>query len=221
MIKSPLVSHVVSFGAAALAAVAVLLFAPAWLRMTTRVVAAYDVFALALLAWYWIIALQRDAAGAGRRAAMEDPGRNVVVVLAVASVAFGFAAALEILGHGPLEADPNRVALLYATGLGAVILGWFLIHTIFLFRYARLFYEDRDRDRKSDGGLIFPGGGEPNDLDFAYFSFVVGMTFQVSDVQVSSSKIRRLVLAHGLISFSYNSAVLALGVNVLSNLLHG
>lgn len=215
-----MISHVISFGAAALAAVLVFAFVPSWMKPVSRVVSAYDVFALALLAWYWLIALQKDAEGAGRRAAQEDPGRNVVVVVVLGSVVFGFVSALDILAHGPLAADPHGGIFFYTIGLGAVILGWLLIHTIFLFRYARLYYGDHDHDRKSDGGLLFPGGREPNDLDFAYFSFVVGMTFQVSDVQVTSPSIRRLVLAHGMISFAYNTSILALGVNVVANLLH-
>ena len=83
MIRSPMISHVVSFGGALLAAAIVALTFPNWHGPWTRFVAAYDVFALCLLAWYWLIALQRDAMGAGRRGAMEDPGRNVVVVVVV------------------------------------------------------------------------------------------------------------------------------------------
>jgi uncharacterized membrane protein len=221
VIKSPVISHIVSFAIAGLAAALVYAFVPAWLKPAARIAASYDAFALALLAWYWIVVFQRDAAKAGRRAAMEDPGRNVVVVIAIASVAFGFVSALEILGKGSLETDPHRAALNYTIGLGAVVLGWLLIQTIFLFRYARLYYEDRDRDHKSDGGLRFPGGQEPNDLDFAYFSFILGMTFQVSDVQITGRSIRKLALAHGMLSFGYNTSILALGVNVVSNLLHG
>jgi uncharacterized membrane protein len=220
VIKNPLVSHIVSFAAAFLAAALALAFLPDWLKATTRNVAAYDVFALTLLAWYWLMVFKRDSAGAGRRAAQEDPGRNAVVVVVIASVAFGFGAALEILAKGPRTVEPHSWILAYVVGLSAVILGWLLIHTTFLFRYARLYYQDRDGDDRSDGGLKFPGGQEPDDLDFAYFSFILGMTFQVSDVQITSRSIRHLALAHGLISFAYNTAILALGVNVLSNLLH-
>ena len=219
MIRSPMISHIVSFAGAFVAAAIVVLLFPDWHGPWTRFAAAYDAFALFLLAWYWLIAFQRDAQGAGRRGAMEDPGLNVIAVLVFASVAFGFGSALEILGRKALEGDPHR-ALLYAIGLSAVVLGWFLIHTVFLFRYAHLYYGDRNHNRKSDGGLIFPGGKQPNDLDFAYFSFVLGMTFQVSDVQVTSPAIRRLALAHGLISFGYNTSILALVVNVAAGLLH-
>jgi uncharacterized membrane protein len=214
-----MVSHVVSFAAAIMAAAIVWLTFPNWHGPWPRFAAAYDTFAIFLLAWYWLIAFQRDATRSVRRAAMEDPGRNAVVVLVVLSVAFGFGSALEILARSTLQNDPDR-AIMYAIGLGAVVLGWFLIHTVFLFRYARLYYEDRDHDSKSDGGLFFPGGKDPKDLDFAYFSFVLGMTFQVSDVQVTSSATRKVVLAHGLISFGYNTSILALVVNVVSGLLH-
>ncbi len=78
---------------------------------------------------------------------------------------------------------------------------------------------DKDRNKQSDRGLKFPGHDEPNYADLAYFSFVIGMTFQVSDVQVSAKSIRRAVLAHALISFAYNTAILALVVNVVSGLL--
>jgi uncharacterized membrane protein len=219
VIRSPLISHVVSFGVALFAAAIVVVTFPDWHGPWTRLVAGFDVFALCVLAWYWLIVLQRDAKGSSRRAAREDPGRNVVVIMVIASVAFGFFSGLEILGRKSLEGDPHR-AFLYAIGLGAVVLGWFLIHTVFLFRYARLYYGDRDHDRQSDGGLLFPGGREPNDLDFAYFSFVIGMTFQVSDVQITSPTIRKLALAHGLISFAYNTSILALVVNVVAGLLH-
>jgi uncharacterized membrane protein len=213
-------SHAISFGGAALGAAAVLVFAPAWLTWTDRSVAAFDVFALALLAWYWLVTLQRDAAGTGRRAAMEDPGRNVVFGIVLAAVIFAFIAALQILAKAPHDSNPAHTAFCYAIGLGAVVFGWFLIHTAFLFRYAHLYYGDRDGDDKSDGGLLFPGHLEPSDLDFAYFSFVLGMTFQVSDVQITGAPIRRLALVHGLLSFGYNAAIISLGVNVVSGILH-
>ena len=102
----------------------------------------------------------------------------------------------------------------------ALVFGWLLIHTLFVLRYAHLYYQHRDEDDKNGGGLAFPGTHDPKDLDFAYFSFVLGMTFQVSDVQVTSPHIRALALVHGLISFGYNTAILALVVNTVAGLLH-
>jgi uncharacterized membrane protein len=87
--------------------------------------------------------------------------------------------------------------------------------------YAHAYYRDDDDDPNTtaSGGLEFPNEKEPDFLDFAYFSFVIGMTCQVSDVQVSSRGIRRLALVHGLLSFLFNTVVLALAINLASGLL--
>lgn len=109
-----------------------------------------------------------------------------------------------------------------ALSLASVACAWFLIHTTFTFRYAHLFYTcESDEDaikKKHRGGLLFPNDKTPDYLDFAYFSFVIGMTFQVSDVQVSSSTIRRLALLHSLLSFLFNTVILALSINIIAGL---
>jgi uncharacterized membrane protein len=73
-------------------------------------------------------------------------------------------------------------------------------------------------DKEHRGGLDFLNEKRPDYLDFAYFSFVIGMTFQVSDVTVSSSRIRRLVLLHGLISFLFNTIIVALSINIIAGM---
>jgi uncharacterized membrane protein len=102
----------------------------------------------------------------------------------------------------------------------AVIESWLLIHTVFTLRYAHVFYRlEQEADVEgSDGGLIFPGGDNPDYEDFAYFSFVIGMTCQVSDVNITSRFMRRLALLHGLLSFAFNTAILALSINIISGL---
>ncbi len=209
-----------SIAAAGLAAIATTDAGPHWLDPKGRLVACYDVGVIAMLLLHWAIVLRTDAVKTRLRAAAQDPGRDALFVLILIAVFFGFVAAFSILGHGSHDGASEHAALLYVIGFAAVVLGWLLIHTEFLFRYAHLYYRDRDRDRESDRGLTFPGGMEPSYADLAYFSFVIGMTFQVSDVQVTASSIRRLVLGHGLISFSYNTAILALVVNFVSGLLH-
>jgi uncharacterized membrane protein len=209
----------IALAAALITGLCFLAWSPDWLHAMARVVAVYDVAALAMLLWFWRIILPSTAAQTKARAAAEDPGRDALFILTLVAVAFGFVAAFTILGRAPSGTVHHRAAL-YAIGFAAVALGWLLIHTIFVFRYAHLYYRDRDRDKASDRGLTFPGGEEPNYTDLAYFSFVIGMTFQVSDVQITARGIRRLVLAHGLISFAYNTAILALVVNVVSGLLN-
>jgi uncharacterized membrane protein len=101
----------------------------------------------------------------------------------------------------------------------AVIISWWLVHTVFTMRYAHLYYTTDEGKKTPLGGLEFPGNDkEPDYLDFVYFSFVVGMTFQVSDVEISSKQIRRLAWAHGLIAFAFNTAIVALSINVISGL---
>jgi uncharacterized membrane protein len=195
-------------------------FGPHWLPKTVRVVAIYDCAALALLIVYWIKIFKSDALQTKRHAAAEDPGRNLATVIVITGVLFGFVSALSILAKGPQGQPPRQDFVILTLGFGAVIIGWFLIHSTFLFRYAHLYYRDSDGDDEIDGGLAFPGGEEPDSLDFAYFAFVLGMTFQVSDVQITARPIRRLATVHGLVSFGYSTAILALVVNIVSGLLH-
>jgi uncharacterized membrane protein len=204
---------------AALAGVA-MLFAPIWLTPMSRIIACYEAGALTLLVWHWAIVLRTNAEQTRARAAAQDPGRDLVFVLTLIAVAFGFSAAFAILGRGPHDRIASHTVAFYLLGFGAVVIGWLQIHTEFSFRYAHLYYRDHDRDKESDRGLTFPGDQDPSYIDLAYFAFVIGMTFQVSDVQITARAIRKLVLGHGLISFGYNTAILALVVNIVSGLLH-
>jgi uncharacterized membrane protein len=104
-----------------------------------------------------------------------------------------------------------------ALGMGTILLSWLFMHTIFALHYAHEYYgEGRDA---SIGGLDFPGGQDPDHWDFLYFSFVIAMTSQVSDVQITSKVVRRLVNIHGVLSFFFNVAVLALMINMVSSLI--
>ena len=93
----------------------------------------------------------------------------------------------------------------------SVVTSWALLHTSHALHYAHLYYQDKD----APGGLSFPGSEEPGPLDFAYFAFTVGTTFVVSDVQVTSRQVRRKTLGHGILSFFYYTAILALVINLI------
>jgi uncharacterized membrane protein len=209
----------VGIAGAVVAALLVRYFAPGWLHGTVRWVVAYDAAAAVLLAYDWMVGLRNNAAHTIRRAAQADPGRNLLATVVVLSALAGLASAIVILGKGPNVPPADRDVAL-AAGIIAVVLGWFLIHTMFIFRYAHLFYYDSDQDGTAQRGLTFPGTTEPDDYDFAYFSFVIGMTFQVSDVQITDPGVRTIVLAHAILSFAYNTAILALVVNLASGLLN-
>src|SRR5262249_590036 len=99
----------------------------------------------------------------------------------------------------------------------SVLLGWFTLHTVVAFRYAHLYYSRglaTEGDPRDAGGLEFPGNPQPDIWDFLNYSFVIGMTAQVSDVEVSSAVIRRTTLMHGVTSFFFNTVILALAVNI-------
>ncbi len=146
-----------------------------------------------------------------RRAEYADEGIVVVALLTVAAIVLSLGAVFVVLaGDRP---PPLQLAAILLT----VPLGWATLHTVAALRYAHLYYapeKPRDGGGRDRGGLAFPGDGEPTVWDFLYFSFVVGMTAQVSDVQVLSGDLRRLTLLHGVASFFFNTVILALAVNV-------
>ena len=110
-------------------------------------------------------------------------------------------------------------ALHIALSMAALAASWLFIQTVFAFRYAHRYYQE-ERLKEPDGpGLQFPGGLDPDYFDFLYYAHVVGMTSQVSDVQVTSREMRRLTLVHGVLSFGFNMLILALSINVVAGLL--
>jgi uncharacterized membrane protein len=147
-----------------------------------------------------------------QRVAMLDTAASVMLSLVVLAACVSlFGLGLNLQGAGGVLPDYPKLKIALA---GLTVFGsWSLIHTIFALHYAHLFYG------KDKAGLIFPGNSEPNYWDFMYYSFVVGMTFQVSDVQIASHELRRLTLVHGVLSFFFNTVILALAVSVGAGLL--
>ena len=186
----------------------------------TQAIASWDAFAVTDLALAWIVLFKADPLHVHRTTRLQDSSRRAIFVLVVGAALAAFISVAFVLGPAKSMAK-GQLAVHLALSVAAVISSWMLVHTIFALRYAHLFYSgDAPEDSaRRHGGLEFPGSGSPDYLDFAYFSFVVGMTFQVSDVQVSSRAIRRLVLLHGLLSFVFTTVILALTISVISNLL--
>ena len=180
----------------------------------SQIMFGWDAFSLALIAIHWSMFFSVDAASTKLRAQIQDENRSeIFLVVLVATFAALFAVILVLIDK-ELKAVDISVAII------GLFLSWCLVHTTFTLRYARLFYQDRKGNdgKKADAGLGFPGDEDPDFIDFAYYSFVIGMTFQVSDVQVSSKEIRRLTLLHSLLSFVFNTIIVALTINVLAGL---
>ena len=148
---------------------------------------------------------------ARRRASRIDDRAWVITALIIAATAVSFGALGFVLEK------PVTAFKLVLAGL-AVVASWLFAHTTFALHYAHEYY-DENKTGEPCAGLSFPGTEPPDYWDFLYYSYVVGMTCQVSDVQVTSRSMRRLTLTHGVISFFFNTGVLALAINILASAL--
>lgn len=188
---------------------------PRSISFEVRMVASWDGFALAALALTWttITTLRPDQIR--RLARSEDPSRFAALVLVIVGASASLLAVVVLLQTTMTMKNADKVAPV-VLALSAVALAWALIHTVFTLRYAHLFYDTRD----GDVALEFPGNvTEPDYFDFAYFAFVIGMTAQTADVNIRGRNIRRTALLHGVLSFGFNTAVVALSIGVLTSLL--
>ena len=175
--------------------------------------------ALTIIVLNWIIILTSHPREVKKIAKLQDSSYTFLFIFIIAASLISLIAIVFLLKSpkGLTEFGKNAHILL---AISAVVISWWLVHTIFTVRYAHMFY-DTDTDdggTKPGGGLEFPDTNDPDYLDFCYFAFVVGMTFQVSDVQITDRNIRRLCLVHGLISFAFNTTIVALSINVISGL---
>ncbi|WP_262893664.1 DUF1345 domain-containing protein [Mucilaginibacter myungsuensis] len=183
--------------------------------------ATWSAFALTVIIWDWIIILTAHPREIRKVASLEDSSRTLLFIIVVGASLASLVAILFLLKASKNLSD-TEVTGHVILAMGSVILSWWLVHTLFTLRYAHLYYStDPDgAGKKPLCGLEFPADEkEPDYLDFVYFSFVLGTTFQVSDVEISSRRIRRIALVHGLIAFAFNTAILALSINVVSGLI--
>ena len=175
------------------------------------IAAAGDGFFVAYLLGALRILLRHTTADLKRRAALEDEGIVIVVAIALVVIALNMASVFLAL-HSRTPLDGFSLVLL----LAAAPLGWCVLHTISTFHYANLHYFDPPGPGEPGTALLFPGTEEPDLWDFIYFSFVIGMTAQVSDVQVAARDMRRAVTAHSIVSFFFNTVLIALVVNAVA-----
>jgi uncharacterized membrane protein len=209
--------HRVFFGCV-LAAIAVAVMHGRY-AVPTQLVVAWNVFSLTLVVLAWVVITTKDPYEARRNARLQDSSATFLFSLIVTAATASLLAVGLLLGSAKGLA-PTELAAHLALSVSAVFFSWALVHTIFALRYAHFyFWNAREVERhKIEGGLAFPGKCGPDYMDFAYFSFVIGMTCQVSDVQITSTNMRRLALIHGLISFAFNTAILAMFVNIIAGL---
>ena len=191
---------------------------PPELSRLSRAVAAWDAFAVVSLLLLWAAIFTADADRIRAVAATEDFSRALSFVFVLVAASASLLAVIALLGtlH---NLSPTALARHIGLSIVAVGAAWLLVHTVFTLRYAHIYY-DANPDGSDVGGLDFPGGDkEPDYLDIAYFSFVVGMTAQTADVSISGRDQRRLALLHGLISFVFNTTLVALVISGVAGVL--
>ncbi|HEX2726037.1 MAG TPA: DUF1345 domain-containing protein [Beijerinckiaceae bacterium] len=187
---------------------------PAAWAATTRLVLAWDVTSFLYLVLAWAMFARSTSDDLHRRASAEDEGAVAVLaftVVAAAASLFAIGAELAGMRGGGAEAAGARIGV----AVGTVLCSWFFLHTIFALHYAHVDYDSKTHAWP----LKFPGSDAPDYWDFLYFSFNLGAAAQTSDVVILSSSLRRVVLAHTIVSFLFNTTVLALAVNVGAGLL--
>ena len=172
---------------------------------------ASDVAALVFGIWVWVTVARADAAATARIARVEDASRVAAEAVLVAAAAASLVAVAFTLVQASDAGAPKR-GLLTALAVTSVALAWTSVHTVYVLRYARLYYSP------PDGGIDFHGE-TPDYVDFAYLALTIGMTFQVSDTDLTGKRVRRTALHHALLSYVFGTVIVAITVNSVAQLL--
>ncbi|GAX43190.1 hypothetical protein NIES4075_42020 [Tolypothrix sp. NIES-4075] len=206
----------------------VLVILPHSLHLPTRILTAWDCGAYCLLVLTLVMMFKATPETMRRNAKREYQGRLAIFILIIAAACAG------VLAIGFLLTDKKGISPMLLTlhvmlAVTTIIGSWLLVHTVFALQYARSYYQDHEsKNEEIAGGLDFPsdvsrqaalGLRQPDFWDFLYFSFVIGMTSQVSDVQTTSREMRRLALLHGILSFFFNTTILAMSINIIASLI--
>lgn len=189
--------------------VAAFLLLPESLRLVTRLLMSWDISVVLYLALAFAMFFRCGVVHIRRNAILQDDGRFLILMV----TALGAFASLAAIVSELDAAHRSPTELVLATG--TIALSWAAVHTTFALHYAHDYYRGA-----KPGGLQFPSGDPHEDADywdFVYFSFVIGMTAQVSDVGITDKTIRRTATAHGVISFVFNTALVALMVNIAAS----
>ena len=182
---------------------------PGSLRLVTRLLIGWDIFVTFYLVLAYIMMFRCDLAHIRRNAVLQDDGRFLILLVTALGAFASIAAIVFELGASHRSVPELTLATV------TIALSWATVHTTFALHYAHDYYRGT-----KPGGLQFPSGDQHDHADywdFVYFSFVIGMTAQVSDVGITDKTIRRTATAHGIISFVFNTALVALMVNIAAS----
>jgi uncharacterized membrane protein len=180
----------------------------------TRMLIGWDAGVLAYLIAAAVVMTQcASASQMQANAAAQDEGGFAILILSSAAAIASLGAIFAELAT--IERSNPSYGMYVALAIATVVLSWCFTHTIFALHYAHAFYGAHLRK----SGLNFPGDGQPDYWDFIYFAFVIGMTFQVSDVAITHKSIRRMVVAHGALSFFFTAAIISVTVNIAASVI--
>jgi len=180
--------------------------------VSASILLGWDVAVLIYLAWTWGAVQGLDPEVTAQLAKREDPSTPVADLVVIgAGTAMLAAVGFALAKAG--EATGGMKAFLVTLGLVSVVLSWAVVHTVFALKYARAYYSE------PAGGIEFNENEPPNYIDFAYYAFTIGMTFQVADTNITSRAVRRTTLHHALLSYLFGSVLLGLVINVVATLL--
>jgi uncharacterized membrane protein len=203
---------------AILVAAIVYFLLPQWMQRSTRIIVTWDFGVISFLTLVGVMMNNATTQKMQRSSQREDESRWTILVLVVA------AACASLLAIGFMLAESknisSRLLTLHITlTLVTIVVSWLLIHTMFALHYAHLYYQAKSDRSSLPDALDFPGEKQPDYWDFLYFSLGIGMTCQVSDVPINSRLLRRLVLIHEVLTFFFNTVILALAINILASLI--
>ncbi len=204
---------------AAVAALSVFVFMPHRVLFETRLLAAWDMGVVCFLILAYRVMTGASAEDTYRTAMRQDQSGPIILALVVTAAIASLFAIVFLLRHNRELTGAPRLVLIGFSIL-AIVGSWLLTHTMFALHYAHRYYGDIEAPfGEPDEGFVFPGGESPDYLDFLYCAFVIGQTAQVSDVQVISQRMRRLVLVHSILSFWFYTGILALMISIVAGLI--
>ncbi|MDA8190867.1 MAG: DUF1345 domain-containing protein [Gammaproteobacteria bacterium] len=185
-----------------------------------RLLLGWDAACLTFLILAGIVMVFADAQETCRSTVDQDQSGFALLSMALLAACASVFAILFLLSYMKGASASEKVFYL-ALAVSAITGSWLVVHTLFAFHYAHSYYRGRavPDGVRDDGGLHFPGSALPHYMDFLYFSFVIGMTSQVSDVAITSHSVRRAALLHGVLSFAFNTLILALTINIVAGLM--
>jgi uncharacterized membrane protein len=174
----------------------------------------WDVGAATYLALMWRLFLTADAEAMRSRAAQEDESRSMLLLIVLLAILASLIGVIDAMLAVRTSTGPERAIIASCAGV-TLVLSWLVLQTVFVPHYAHRHFGEGS----GAGGIAFPGEPPSSYMDFVYLAFSVGATFQVSDNSILTSRLRRLVTAHAAAAFVYNTAILALGINIIAGVI--